>query len=78
MHCSRCSEPFDCAKVYVWAEFHNDVNFGLATLCEACWKDVQMGLRALLTPRVRGERSHPHAPAFAAAAAPDRSAATLP
>jgi len=54
MHCSRCSEPFDCAKVYVWAEFHNDVNFGLATLCEACWKDVQMGLRALLTSHVWG------------------------
>jgi len=77
MHCSRCSEPFDCAKVYVWAEFHNDVNFGLATLCEACWKDVQMGLRALLTSHVWGEGSHPQAPAFAAPAGPG-SAATVP
>ena len=50
MHCSRCSETFDCANVYVWAEFHNNVNFGLATLCEACWQEVQMGLRALFTP----------------------------
>jgi hypothetical protein len=77
MHCSRCSEPFDCAKVYVWVEYHNDVNFGLATLCEACWKEVQMGLRALLAPHIWGERSHPHAHAFPAPADPDLSAATL-
>jgi len=63
MHCSRCSEPFDCAKVYVWAEFHNDVNFGLATLCDACWQEVQMGLRALLT----SHGGHFHASAFSAA-----------
>jgi len=56
MHCSRCSEPFDCAEVYLWAEFPNEVNFGLATLCEACWREVQTGLRALLTPHVWRER----------------------
>ena len=57
MHCSRCSEPFDRAKVYVWAEFHNEVNFGLASLCESCWQEVQVGLRAVLTSDVWGERS---------------------
>jgi hypothetical protein len=78
MHCSRCSEPFDCAEVYVWAEFHHEVNFGLATLCEACWQEVQTGLRALLTPHVWAERSRsandtnavplPAQPAFASSA----------
>jgi len=57
MHCSRCSEPFDCAQVYVWAELHNEVNFGLASLCKACWQEVQTGLRALLTPQVWEERN---------------------
>lgn len=56
MHCSRCSEPVDCAEVYIWAELHNEVNFGLATLCEACWQEVQISLRALLTPHVWGEK----------------------